>query len=41
MYAACRGAGAITGIFSGVGPTVRRGPGCGFDVLGRGCDRDD
>ena len=38
MDAACRGGGAIAGIFSGVEPTVRRDP---FGVLGRDCDRDD
>ena len=41
MDAACRGGGAIAGVFSGVGPTVRRGAGGGFGVLGRDCDRDD
>ena len=41
MDAGCRGGGAITGVFSGVRPTVRRGPGCGFgDVLGGNCHRE-
>ena len=37
MDAACRGGGAVAGVSSGVELTVRRGPGCGFDVLGRDC----
>ena len=47
MDAACRGGGAIAGVFSRVEPTGRRGAGCGFGVLGRdsvvvtGNDRDD
>ena len=41
MDAACRGGGAIAGVFNRVEPTVRRGPGCGFGVLGRECDRED
>ena len=47
MGAACRGGGAIAGVFSRVEPTGRRGAGCGFGVFGRDCvavignDRDD
>ena len=44
MGAACRGGGAITGVFTGVEPTVRRGAGRGFgrdSVVVTGNDRDD
>ena len=37
MDAACRGDGAIAGVFSRVELTVRKGPGGGFGVLGRDC----
>ena len=37
MGAACRGGGAIAGVFSRVEPTSRRGVGCRFGVLGRDC----
>ena len=35
MGAACRGGGAMAGVFSGVEPIGRRGAGCAFGVLGR------
>ena len=41
MGAACRGGGALTGVFSRVGPTRRRGVDCHFGVLGRDVSLND